>query len=446
MIRSSRILCFVGWPIQALCSAPPCAELDASCQLPVRSESLLQMPTDGTRPKSVVLADSRSLGRQLVQRKPPHGNLSNEENPPEFMQGKNESEVIGADEVPLFEEVILGQSTSPLLSDPTNRSFHEIGYWSKAWLESVEGEPIRLLSLSSPRTWWNEMGFNMAIATLPDSMKHSSPTGATFVSYSRMDYWGNQCVHFGRDMLVKSHCGAMLRVHDRDFKVLAYGLYQDTHAAIDCGGGVDMRLLTVNDELWFSFVTGVGKLRLTWTSNVRFVAHPYDIVFTGGKNEGLIHNSNRVYVLDWVDPLTVSTLGPHYALNPNISSDEHNSMHPLYIPEKNVYLLAGHAHLDLEHRGIWHSFYVQHFYIMSATYPFKLLRKSKPFAFKAADGRDDVEVIQIISSMIRPDANSDLLLISYGLNDCTSVVTELKLSDVFALIDDESGHDALGPL
>jgi len=336
------------------------------------------------------------------------------------------------------------RSIAPLR--PMNCSMSEKGYWSKARLESgIAGEDIAFISPHG-RAWWEQLGFNMAIAQLPASMRASAPTGAVFMSYARQG--PSQCEAFGRNMPTQmTASGTYFRIHDHDFRVLAYGIPKFDN-------NDDMRLLKMNDEMWYSSIYSIAKLELVWTSATTFEALSIDRLPTIGRNQGLFHNSGDVYILDWLDPLVTQRIDSYVDGSSGLP-DLHNSMHPLFIPERNAYLLAGHVHLadGVEADGnaspaYWGSLFVLRFYTMSAKAPFEITGRSAPFVFKAADGRDDAEAIQILTSVIRLNASSDVLLISYGVNDCNSVVVESSLSEVFALFGKTSsvmveGHPSL---
>merc|ERR1740138_141005 len=101
----------------------------------------------------------------------------------------------------------------------------------------------------------------------------------------------------------------------------------------------------MNDEMWYSSTNSIAKLELVWTSATTFDALSHDGLDTKGRNQGLFYNSGDVYVLDWLDPL-VTERKDSYVDNHggSVPPDLHNSMHPLFIPERDEYLLAGHVH------------------------------------------------------------------------------------------------------
>lgn len=213
----------------------------------------------------------------------------------------------------------------------------------------------------------------------------------------------------------------------------------------------DMRLLTVGDVVLADYhYKGahyeVRQLHLTMTSfhfkaklePISFGAMPKWKPAYRAQNVGLVFQDHVLYGIWWLNDTAVQETRGLRAENLNrvertAQKQVHNSIHPLWLPEVNGYLGAGHYSQSTGGKDWkWGSNYLQFMMLLDAKPPFQMRNRTGDFCFPSSDPgfRDMCEKVQFIMSMIRDPKDPKQILISYGIQDCRSIVVKVPLKDI----------------
>ena len=175
-----------------------------------------------------------------------------------------------------------------------------------------------------------------------------------------------------------------------------------------------------------------------------------------GRNFGILWDGNPAtpfQLLRWIaNPMDVhrgmsaAAHGPSHSVQ--IKDDDgkkiaHNNVIPIHLGHHcpNALLAFGHEHRNdalpaytaEQNATLFGNTYGHVFILFQKEPPFAVYAKSPVFCLPSLDDPAQCDAIQYISGAIFNEASGRLLL-TYGINDCTSASTELRISDVLLSI------------
>merc|ERR1719265_205364 len=266
---------------------------------------------------------------------------------------------------------------------------------------------------------------------------------------------GDQCdrLGIGRTRHRAKHYGQSIAFYDDQFRLLDRSQISEVRGSrLLHVGGFDMRILDNGKFIlatfriegeWFMRTLHLGRERdgalEAWfgeregykTGTIE------DLIYQHEKNIGLMLHNGRLSLLWGLSgSLNITMVDHRMRITPvqGLNGDVmlHNSINPIWLPEEDLFLTVGHAHLhDNDKAGEipdtvpkFGYNYVQTFVLFEPNPPYNVQNISPTFCLPSGDHQ--CEIIQFIMGM---DRVGDDLLISYGINDCEGAVIKVSLSD-----------------
>jgi hypothetical protein len=298
--------------------------------------------------------------------------------------------------------------------------------------------------------WGTNPSIHNAPAPILDRIRRFSPL-AQYVGAMRMDHSNaNVCNNSAISDYVNELQGlTFLLILDENFAIL-----QEIPFRLVAGIAVwDARLLVLDDRLLMSFtgerlspsmnrpmltVKPAGSYLAELTFNGALFSVAELQILASGRNAGVVSVNGSVWEMTTVIPphlYSITTpsrarfhttrpplfnpavwLADVYASSQNQSCFNHNSIHPLFLPELGGFLAISHrkyggeatTHFDFG------SQYRYIFLVLDST--FRILRHSREYSFPSLLGAP--HGIQFVMSAVRLDRAR--VLITYGIDDCAS--------------------------
>ena len=314
--------------------------------------------------------------------------------------------------------------------------------------------------------------FNPSIAVLPAStlslLRTLHPSSRYVASFRQLL---GQCEKVPGDQHCPSHIeewdpATVFAILDAELGVLAHVRVVLTNATLYLQ---DVRLHNLNGSLSLTFYTSYvngddqnSYVAAFGLSVVGDAVHGHiDHVYPtpGLRNAGLVLYEDRLQFISWatqpviVEPAVLPSDSPGEA-DGNLTAygdiqrlpiigyrgyDLHLNGSPLHVPELGQLLLLTHTHSEV--RPKWKSSstpldgfdYFHHFVLFDDRPPWTARSMSSAWCFPAAENSSRCESIQFGMSLVLDADDNTTLLISYGVNDCSSRAARLPLFDALAL-------------